>query len=261
MDFAQGCLQHESTGMTPFEIEQGYVPRMSIDWDHRTKQPATPKERLNREEAQGWIRHIEKGWEFARARIEEAQRQQAGQANKKRREPDFDVGDRVFVLKDGWKVDRPSRKLDTQTSEPWTITEKVGHSYRLNLPAHWKMHPIFHADQLRKAPEDPLPGQHQEPEPPMEVNGELEWEVEALLASRVHHRKLQYRARWKGYDEDPDYYDAEGFKGSPHLIKEFHAEYLLRPGPPIRLQEWLEAWEKDTELEEHPDDNKPAWKG
>jgi transposase InsO family protein len=37
MDFAQASLTHESTGISPFELEFGYKPRMHFDWKERTK--------------------------------------------------------------------------------------------------------------------------------------------------------------------------------------------------------------------------------
>jgi transposase InsO family protein len=50
IDYAQATLPHESTGLSPFQIEFGYEPRTSFDWN-RPKEPATPRERLNRDEA------------------------------------------------------------------------------------------------------------------------------------------------------------------------------------------------------------------
>ena len=46
------------------------------------------------------------------------------------------------------------------------------------------MNNVFHADRLRKDPHNPLPGQEQRPEDPVEVNGFPEWEVDKILASR-----------------------------------------------------------------------------
>lgn len=37
---------------------------------------------------------------------------------------------------------------------------------------------------------------------------DVEWEVEQLLASRVHYGKLQYQVRWKGWSADPEWYPA-----------------------------------------------------
>jgi len=51
---------------------------------------------------------------------------------------------------------------------------------------------------------DPVPGQRPDPPPPVEVSGDIEWEVERILASRLlRGRALQYRAKWVGYDTDP----------------------------------------------------------
>jgi len=62
--------------------------------------------------------------------------------------------------------------------------EKIGNSYKLDLPASMKVHPIIPPDRLRKAAEDPLPGQQNKPPPAIEIDGENEWEVEEVLAVR-----------------------------------------------------------------------------
>ena len=100
----------------------------------------------------------------------------------------------MYVSRKGWQTDRPSVKLDLQVAGPFKILEKVGHSYRLELPVHMYIHNVLHVDRLRKAPMNPLEGQDQEPQPPIEVDGQQEWEVQEILASRVINRKLQYRA-------------------------------------------------------------------
>jgi hypothetical protein len=86
---------------------------------------------------------------------------------------------------------------------------------------------------------------------------EDEYEVEKILNARVHRRKLQYRAKWLGYEDDPEWYDASNFKNSPHRLRDFHAANPLHPGPPRRLEMWVQCWEKDGDAGNHPDDNKP----
>jgi hypothetical protein len=57
-----------------------------------------------------------------------------------------------------------------------------------------KVHPVFSPDKLRRAAMDPLPDQIINPQPPIEVNGEQEWEVDEILAVQQYGRskKLQY---------------------------------------------------------------------
>ena len=57
---------------------------------------------------------------------------------------------------------------------PWLIIEKVGYSFKLQVPPSHRLHPVFHADRLRKDPNNPLPGQHNNPKEPQEVDGEPE---------------------------------------------------------------------------------------
>ncbi|EJT68619.1 hypothetical protein GGTG_13809 [Gaeumannomyces tritici R3-111a-1] len=79
-------------------------------------------------------------------------------------------------------------------------------------------------NRLRKSPNDPLPQQHQEPEPPEDINGEPEWEVDMVLASRVtgKAKKLQYQVSWKGCDPDDQWYLAENFKNAAIALEAFH---------------------------------------
>ena len=51
---------------------------------------------------------------------------------------------------------------------------------------------MFSSDKLQKAADDPLPRQVQEPPEPVEINDDEEWEVEQILDSHIHWRKLQY---------------------------------------------------------------------
>jgi hypothetical protein len=47
----------------------------------------------------------------------------------------------------------------------YPITAKEGHSFRVELPALIKIHPVFAPNLLRKDKNNPLPGQIHEPKP------------------------------------------------------------------------------------------------
>lgn len=102
-------------------------------------------------------------------------------------------------------------------------------------------------DNLCKAATDhPLPSQ-KPPEPePMDIDGEDGWEVEKILTVRKIYNRLEYWVKWVSYDEDLVWYPAPNFIGSPHLVRHLHDENPTKPGPPLRLPEWLCAWEADN---------------
>ena len=74
----------------------GYLPRTSFDCD-RPIEPVTIREKLSHEEAQQYVRRLESAWKVARENIMKAQQSMEKQANKHRRELDFDVKDSVWV--------------------------------------------------------------------------------------------------------------------------------------------------------------------
>jgi hypothetical protein len=255
LDNAQLTLPHASIGMSPYELSHGIPPRKSFDW----KEPAPPetaRDKLSQAEARKFVKSLEHAYEFVKSSMAKAQAANQQQANKKRREVDFDVGDTVYLLATNLKTDRPSKKLADQQSGPWRVKARHGHSFELELPSWMKIHPVFSPQLLRKAATNPLPGQLEQPQPPVNITGDNEYELSAIRAVRKRWNRLEYQADWLGHDQDPQYYPASDFKYAPHLLRKFHQDYPLLPGPPEQLLEWLKAYEEGIEVYDYLDSNK-----
>ena len=96
----------------------------------------------------------------------------------------------------------PSQKLDAKKMGPFHIEEIVRESqlaYRLQLPPQMKVHPIFHVSLLEPYTVNPFAGRVQEAPPPVEVEGEQEWEVKEVLDSKIVRGKLLYYIEWEGF--------------------------------------------------------------
>ncbi|ESZ89752.1 hypothetical protein SBOR_9865 [Sclerotinia borealis F-4128] len=200
MDYAQLTLPHDSLGqMTPFEVLYGYPPRVEWDWKEHNSDPL---DKINIQEAREFATRAHGAWEFARNQIQHAQDRMAQQHNKHRREPDFKVGDMVWLDSRYYKTQRPSRKLDFPITGKYEIVEKIGQSYRLALPATMRIFDVFPPEKLRLAPEDPLPGQINPPPYPVNITGEEEWEVEEVLASKLRYKNVFYQVSWLDHPLD-----------------------------------------------------------
>jgi hypothetical protein len=102
----------------------------------------------------------------------------------------------VMISTKNWHMNTPSRKLSDQWAGPYRVVKQIGNAYQVDLLDRVHVHPIFAPEKLRKAlSSKPLQDQIQDEPPAVEVDGQEEWEVEHILASRISRRKLQYRVK------------------------------------------------------------------
>ncbi|POS82116.1 hypothetical protein EPUL_006419, partial [Erysiphe pulchra] len=245
LDNAQLTIPHASLGISPYELSHGFPPRKSFDWKPLAN-PENAREKLTQDEATMLVNSLKNAYDLVKSNLEKGQEKNKKDANKKRTEPNFSVGDMVWLLADNLRTDRPSRKLDHQQRGPFRITSMKGSSYKLDIPSSWRIHPVFSANLLRKAATNPLPGQTCENPSPVNIVGDDEYEIVRIKNSKVKLNRLFYQAEWLDHI-DNQWYPASDFMYAPHLVQRFHKNYPKAKGPPKNLAKWLKAFEDGTE--------------
>lgn len=194
-EFAYNNREHSATKMSPFFAVTGTHP-MSFS-DIRTSSANIA--------AEDFAKHIKDVHKTAESNLKKAADdmkrfydRHAGQ------EPEYSAGDKVFLDGRNIKTDRPSAKMADKWYGPYEILEKVGASaYRLKLPKTWKkVHPVFNVMMLKPAHEPAFVSQVKPPPPaPILIDDEEHFEVEAIIDSRIHRKRLQFLVKWVGFDE------------------------------------------------------------
>ena len=125
------------------------------------------------------------------------------------------------------------RKLTERYVGPYDILGKAGpQSYIVHLPNSLRtVHPVFHISQLEPAVENSIPGRTQSPPPPVEVDGEIEYEVAEILDCKRDERlrsKYRYLVRWTGYEgtaEETTWEPLEALTNAQELLEDYHSKY------------------------------------
>jgi hypothetical protein len=229
-EFCYNNTVHASTNQTPFFALHGYHPRFNVKVPRVAASNPLAHERLK------LLKETQDDLKFY---IKSAQESQERYYNQRAEpQPDFAPGDEVWLLRKHIKTTRPSDKLDSKKLGPFKIIEAVNtRSFRLALPSSMsKVHPVFHVSLLERYHANTIPGRVVPPPPPIEIEGEFEYEVEAIVDSRRFRKQLQYRVKWKGYQEwtwEPHAHVAH----CQDLVAEFHARYPDKPSPDVSLSE------------------------
>ena len=123
-----------------------------------------------------------------------------------------------------------SRKLGMQRVGPFKILEKVGRlAYKLELPPHWRVHPVISVAHLEPAPcpgDDPYKRPRPAHPPALSMEGDVGvYDIEKLIDRRQSRRGsgwcIEYLVRWVGYGPEYDvWYNIKDLDDAPDLIRE-----------------------------------------
>jgi hypothetical protein len=229
-EFAYNNAPNETTKVSPFFANKGYHPNLSIH----------PERDLASARAREFAQDLSELHEHLISNIREAQLRYKKSADSRRLPPpDFQIGQKVFVKAQFFRTTRPTKKLSDKYLGPFEIIAQPGSlSFTLRLPDSMRgIHPVFHVSMLEPAIHSAIPNRVEDPPPPIEIDGDIEYEVSEILDSKVDRRrkcKILYLVRWSGYegtDEETSWITADELSHAKELVQDFHSAYPDKPKP------------------------------
>ena len=185
LQFAYNTAKHTSTGETPFFLNYGRHPLVPAGLmglppssSGYRQVPATAE----------FLKELQVALSTATNSLVRSQARQKRLADVRRQDQEYAVGDSVLLSTANLPMPRNlTRKLARLYDGPFEVQERIGqNAYRLKLPASVRLHPVFNVSQLRpyRQPTDMFPDRVVDPQPPVVVDGEEEYEVEAVISHR-----------------------------------------------------------------------------
>jgi hypothetical protein len=181
-EFAYNNAPSATTGVSPFFTNKGYHPNITV----------YPKHDMTSKKAQEYAVDLESLHLFLQEEMSHAQKHYQVHADAKWiPAPDFKVDNLVYIKAKYFRSTQPSKKLSEKNLGPYSIITQVGtHSFTLKLPdSMCSVHPVFHVSQLEPATPNLIPNQIQSPPPPVEIDGEPEFEISEILDSKIDQRR------------------------------------------------------------------------
>ncbi len=211
--------------LTLFFMNKNFHSRISFDPD--IIEYESTHERLQITHVEVIFNHMNKTLIFAREALIKTQKQMMNQANKHRKKINYKIESKMFLNERNIITARLFKKLNDKMLNSFQIIDLVDSFYKLKLSETMRIHDVFHSELLCFVVNDSLSDQKNEFSKSIVINDEDEWEIDDILNSRRYRRRLQYRVKWKSYDNDLNWYNADDdkFMNAQEMIDDFHIKY------------------------------------
>uniref|UniRef100_A0A8C5MZQ5 Uncharacterized protein n=1 Tax=Leptobrachium leishanense TaxID=445787 RepID=A0A8C5MZQ5_9ANUR len=219
-ELARNNVVHDSSGHTPFFAIYGFHPALL---------PGTPSESpipaLN-----DHLRLLRQSWTRIQSALQKASLAHKKFADRHRRPgPSYVPGRRVWLSTRHIKLRVPSHKLAPRFIGPYRVLRRINPvSYALELPKSLRIPNSFHTSLLKPLVCNRYTTPVKQP-PLVQVQGQEEYEVQALIDSRWSRGGLQYLVYWKGYGPEEHSWVAASDVHAPGLVSAYHRRFPSRP--------------------------------
>ncbi len=132
------------------------------------------RERLQATKVENISEHMNKILTFAHESLVKTRKQMIQQANKHRKEVDYEIESKMFLNEQNIVTARSFKKLDDKMLDFFINLDLVDSSYKLKLSETMHVHNVFHSDLLCFVVDDLLPDQKNESLESIVINDENE---------------------------------------------------------------------------------------
>ncbi len=185
------------------------------------------RERLQIDQIKNISEQMNKTLIFACEVLIKTWKQMMNQANKHRKKINYKIESRMFLNERNIITARLFKKLNDKMLNSFQIIDLIDSFYKLKLLKTMHIHDVFHSELFRLVVNDSLSDQKNESSKSIVINDEDEWKINDILNSRWYRRRLQYQVKWKSYDNDLNWYNADDneFMNAQEMIDDFHIKY------------------------------------
>jgi hypothetical protein len=229
-EFALNNAPNASTGISPFFMNKGYNPAITVHLERDVANTYTKDFAVDLQDLHQFLREqiafacnrykVMADWVWSL-------------------DPGISVGDQVFVSTKYINTTRLTKKFTETFLGPYEVIEKPSAaSYQVRLPKLLsQVHPVFHVSQLEPHFLNPFPGREEPPPAAVEIiDGDEHFNIKQIVDSKLgqcYWTKLRYLVKWLGYentDEQFSWVSADDIDAAEH-IDNFHRCFPNKPGP------------------------------
>jgi hypothetical protein len=221
-EFSYNNSRNSVTGVSPFFALHGFHPLADISLPVDPRVPA----------AESRVELLRTTLIQVQSSIKRAQIAYTRAANRKRSaDPNFVIGNFVFLDSRNIRSSRPSKKLDFKWLGPFKITRVISPvAYQLLLPPTWRIHNVFHSSLLKPAPSSSFPNSSNPPPLPIVSAEGPEYEVKEILDSRLIRDQPHFLVDWVGYNSSERTWEPRSnLANATDALRDFHLRFPDKP--------------------------------